>query len=57
MLDVAASILRPFLFGKLEWPCVFGWSFFDVLLSHTRKDKISGRMIGMRLIRGYCDLK
>ena len=57
MLDVAASILRPFLFQKLEWPCVFGWSFFDVLLSHTRKDKISGRMIGMRLIRGYCDLK
>ena len=57
MLDVAASILRPFFLQKLEWPCVFGWSFFDVLLSHTRKEKDIWAHDWDETDQGYCELK
>ena len=51
MLDVVASILRPFFLQKLEWPCVLGGRFLMFFYPTPGKKKISGRMIGMRLIR------
>jgi len=47
----------PFFSSEVGMAMRFGWSFFDVLLSHTRKEKDIWAHDWDETDQGYCELK